>query len=60
MKEVGYNTYFGLSANALSQETEFSVNTDATKAQIKSAFTKSLRSKKMNKKILSEFISLVC
>ena len=32
---------------------------DATKAQIKSAFVKSLKNKKMNKKILGEFIELV-
>ena len=59
MKNVGYTTYFGLSANALSQDSEFDVNTTATKVQIKSAFIKSLKSKKMNKKILSEFMSLV-
>ena len=50
MKNVGYTTYFGMSANALSQDSEFDVNTTATKAQIKSAFIKSLKSKKMNKK----------
>ena len=59
MKNVGYHAYFGLSSNALSQETEFDVKEDATKAQIRSAFKKSLSSKKMNKKILSEFISMV-
>ena len=32
---------------------------DATKAQIKRAFNKSLKNKKMNKKILGEFIELV-
>jgi len=55
----GYKKYFTLSASSLSQESEFNVNEDATKAQIKSAFAKSLKSKKMNKKILGEFISLV-
>jgi hypothetical protein len=59
MKNIGYDAYFGISSNALSQETEFDVKDDATKAQIRSAFKKSLSSKKMNKKILSEFISLV-
>ena len=43
----------------LSQNSEFDVKDDATKTQIKSAFVKSLRTKKMNKKILSEFIELV-
>ena len=38
---------------------EFEVKEDATKAEIKRAFTKSLKGKKMNKKILSEFIELV-
>ena len=36
-----------------------SVNDDATKVQIKRAFIKSLKNKKMNKKILGEFIELV-
>ena len=31
----------------------------ATKGQIKSAFIKSLKTKKLNKKVLGEFISLV-
>jgi hypothetical protein len=60
MKDVGYTAYFGLSSNGLSQNSEFEVNDNATKGQIRSAFKKSLNSKKMNKKVLSEFISLVC
>jgi hypothetical protein len=59
LRNSGYNVYFGLSASALSQESEFAVADDATKAQIKYAFAKSLKSKKMNKKILGEFIELV-
>jgi hypothetical protein len=59
IKKSGYHTYFGLSSNALSSETEFDVADDATKAQIKSAFVKSLKSKKMNKKVLGEFIELI-
>ena len=59
IKNSGYHTYFGISSNALSQDTEFSVKEDATKTQIKSAFVKSLKSKKMNKKILNEFVELV-
>ena len=59
IKKSSYNTYFGLSATALAQDSEFSVESDATKSQIKTAFVKSLRSKKMNKKILNEFIELV-
>jgi len=55
----GYDAYFGISASALSQDAEFDVAECATKSQIKSAFVKSLKSKKMNKKILSEFVELV-
>ena len=59
IKNSGYHTYFGLSANALANDDEFEVKEDATKAQIRSAFKKSLKSKKMNKKVLGEFIELV-
>jgi len=59
IKKSGYHSYFGLSAAALSQDTDFEVAEDATKTQIKSAFVKSLKSKKMNKKILGEFVELV-
>lgn len=55
----GYHKYFGMSSSALSQETEFEVSEDASKMQIKNAFVKSLNSKKMNKRVLSEFIELV-
>jgi len=55
----GYDAYFGLSSSVLSQDAEFDVADDASKAQIKSAFVKSLKTKKLNKKVLGEFISLV-
>ena len=59
LKESGYHTYFGLSANALANESEFEVDDDASKAQIKKSFMKSLKNKKMNKKILNEFVDLI-
>jgi len=59
IKKSGYHAYFGLSATALSQDSEFEVDDGATKAKIKSAFIKSLKTKKLNKKVLGEFISLV-
>ena len=59
IKNSGYHTYFGLSATALANDTEFEVAEDATKTQIKTAFAKSLKSKKMNKKVLGEFVELV-
>ena len=55
----GYHTYFGLSGASLSSNSEFDVDYGASKAKIKSAFAKSLKSKKMNKKVLSEFIELI-
>ena len=59
IKSSGYDVYFGLSSTALAQECEFEVDEGATKAKIKSAFAKSLKTKKLNKKVLGEFISLV-
>ena len=59
LKTSGYHVYFGLSSTSLGNDTDFEVKEDATKAQIKKAFNKSLKNKKMNKKILGEFIELV-
>ena len=59
IKSSGYDAYFGLSSTALAQDAEFDVDDGATKAKIKSAFVKSLKTKKLNKKVLGEFISLV-
>ena len=59
IKTSAYDTYFGLSTTALASDDEFEVKEDATKSQIKTAFAKSLKTKKLNKKVLGEFISLV-
>jgi hypothetical protein len=59
IKNSGYHTYFGLSASALANDAEFEVAEDATKSQIKTAFVKSLKNKKMNKKVLGEFVELI-
>ena len=59
VKDSGYDAYFAMSANSLAEDPEFDVDDDATKAQIKRAFVKSLKTKKLNKKVLGEFISLV-
>jgi hypothetical protein len=58
-QKTAYTGYFGLSANALNQESEFDVADGATKTQIKTAFAKSLKSKKLNKKVLGEFVNLI-
>ena len=55
----GYTKYFGLSAASLSNDTDFEVDEGATKAKIKSAFMKSLKTKKLNKKVLGEFVELI-
>jgi hypothetical protein len=59
LHDAGYHTYFGMSSAALSSNSEFDVDDGASKAQIKSAFVKSLKNKKMNKKVLGEFIELI-
>jgi len=59
IKNSGYHSYFGLSSTTLGNDDEFEVGDEATKAQIKRAFTKSLKSKKMNKRVLGEFMELV-
>ena len=59
IKDSGYDAYFALSSSSLSQDSTFDVDDGATKAKIKSAFVKSLKVKKLNKKVLGEFISLV-
>ena len=55
----GYQSYFAISASSLSSNTDFDVDEGASKSKIKSAFVKSLKGKKVNKRILSEFIELV-
>ena len=55
----GYNKYFGLSSATLAQDDDFEVEDNATKAQIKRAFFKSLKTKKLNKKVLGEFVELI-
>ena len=57
--EVGYHAYFGLSSSALNNDSDFTVKVDATKSQIKAAFKKSLSAKKMNKKVLGEFMEYI-
>ena len=59
IKNGGYHSYFVLGNQVLSQSSEFEVSDDASKSQIKSAFKKSLANKKMNKRVLNEFIQLV-
>ena len=59
LDNTGYKKYFGISSSSLSNQSEFEVSEDASKSQIKRAFVKSCGAKKLNKKILSEFIELI-
>ena len=54
-----YDVYFGMNSGSLSSDSEFTVDDDASKAQIRSAFKKSLSAKKINKRVLSEFINFI-
>ena len=57
--QSGYHKYFGMSSTMISNEVEFEVADNASKSSIRSAFKKSLKTKKMNKRFLSEFVELV-
>ena len=59
LNDMGYTKFFAMSSQSLSNDTDFQVQEDASKSQIKSAFIKSLNSKKLNKKVLSQFMELV-
>ena len=59
LTNAGYDKYFIVASDSIQESTEFDVDDGATKAKIKSAFTKSLKSKKSNKKVLGDFISLI-
>jgi len=59
IKKSGYTSYFAMMTSALSNESEFDVEEGASKAKIKSAFVKNLKTKALNKKVLSKFMELV-
>ena len=59
LTNFGYHKYYIVSTGVLQESSEFSVAEDSSKAKIKSAFAKSLKSKKSNKKILGDFIGLI-
>jgi hypothetical protein len=56
---TGYVKYFAMNANSLNNNVDFDVQEGAKKSTIRSAFKKSLANKKLNKKVLSQFIELV-
>jgi hypothetical protein len=58
-QDTGFDQFNVIAANSLAQDEDFVVPENATKAQIKTAFSKVLGKKKTNKKLLSNFISMV-
>ena len=59
IKDNGYDALYAMSSTSLNESDEFEVSDDATNAQIRTAFKKSLKAKTLNKKILSSFIEYV-
>jgi hypothetical protein len=57
--ETGFDQFNVIASSALAQDENFVVPDNATKAQIKNAFTKVLGKKKTNKKLLGSFIDLI-
>ena len=59
MKVCNYTKHFFINTKDLGTDVEFDPPEDASKAQIRSAFKKSLNKSKFNRKILSEFVELI-
>ena len=59
LKICNYTNHFYINTKELGTDVEFDPPEEATKAQIRSAFKKSLNKSKFNRKILSEFVELV-
>jgi hypothetical protein len=59
IKDNGYDALYAMSSTSLNESDDFEVSDDATNAQIRTAFKKSLKAKTLNKKILSSFIEYV-
>jgi hypothetical protein len=56
---MGFQDLYLIQSKDMQVDTTFDVDDDATKAQIKNAFRKTLKSKASNKKILSSFITQI-
>jgi len=59
IENTGYTSYFAMQTSALNNQTDFDVEEGASKAKIKSAFIKNLKTKSLNKKVLGKFMELV-
>ena len=59
LNTTGYDAMYAIASTSLNQSDDFQVSDDATTAQIRAAFKKSLKSKAANKKVLSSFATMV-
>ena len=59
LNTTGYDAMYAIASTSLNQSDDFEVAQDATTAQIRAAFKKSLKSKAANKKVLSSFATMV-
>ena len=59
LNTTGYDAMYAIASTSLNQSDDFEVAEDATTAQIRAAFKKSLKSKAANKKVLSSFATMV-
>jgi hypothetical protein len=57
--ETGFDQFNVIASSSLSQNEDFTVPENASKAQIKNSFSKMLGKKKTNKKLLGSFISTI-
>ena len=56
INNTGYNELYVIASNSYSEDTAMEVEADATKTEIKRAFAKSLKSKSVNRNLLSSFV----
>ena len=56
IKNTGYSELYVIASNSYSEDTEMKVEEGATKTDIKRAFAKSLKSKSVNRNLLSSFV----
>jgi hypothetical protein len=56
---TGFDQFNVIASDSLSQNSNFVVPDDATTAQIKSSFSRMLGKKKTNRKLLSNFVTLI-
>ena len=59
VQNTPYSELYVMKSNSYSSDVEMEVAEDATKSQIKSAFRKSLKSKSVNRKMLSSFVGQI-